>query len=623
MEGDDAHTTARDRTSAESGLRRSCAPADTPRSVSPRGRRALGFVSASIPIVAWLVVTVRTPGDWVSELPLAAGLATALALTAWRATRDRHELTPRLGPGLAIATVLVLPWDIAGWTLLPACWLAGGGVVGIRRRGRIATVSALAATTGTAAVVELLPVATLRPGAASTLLPIAALWFVAEGSARGLGWLLRDPEDDEPDWLPRSSVAIEGVGVPVAWTLLALATLRSAPVTVPVAAGLVAAAGWAMATVTRADRRARHAQRSLEARVSELATLHSVGKEIVSAHDLARVATLLDRECRKILDVERFSIVVVDPDTARATRLYVRDRGASPTVHRGFLPSEPAPAPNVVPVRVGGPAEPPIDPVDRWVLGERRPFHAPDLSHAGRDGPRIERGAGAVLAVPLLLDDRAIGVLRVESRHPFAFDEHRTGFLTTLAQQAAVAVQSARHYHLATFDSLTGLALRDHFFRRAEEEYVRAARYGSRFAVAMLDLDGFKRVNDRYGHAVGDRVLCEAATAVRAGLRGADLAGRYGGDEISLLLPETGADGAIAIADRLREAIARVVVHADGVAIRTTASIGLALYPGHDHGSLAGLLGAADRALYEAKREGRNRVHLYSSRDERIEPGSS
>jgi diguanylate cyclase (GGDEF)-like protein len=124
----------------------------------------------------------------------------------------------------------------------------------------------------------------------------------------------------------------------------------------------------------------------------------------------------------------------------------------------------------------------------------------------------------------------------------------------------------------------------------------------------MLDLDGFKEINDRHGHFHGDRYLRSLGLAIRSRLRAADLACRYGGDEFCLLLPETDLEGARIIAERIRKTVSRLVTDVDGDAARTTASIGVAAFPQHDTGDLRGLLLKADQALYQAKRAGRDRV---------------
>jgi diguanylate cyclase (GGDEF)-like protein len=223
----------------------------------------------------------------------------------------------------------------------------------------------------------------------------------------------------------------------------------------------------------------------------------------------------------------------------------------------------------------------------------------------------IEPGGPAMrsaMLVPMVVEERVIGVLCVQSLRAGAYDDHHLNLLTTVAQQAAVAIESVRHYEMATLDSLTGFFLRDYFFTRLEEEFRRAGRYGGSFSLLMLDLDGFKEINDTHGHIAGDQYLRAIAETIQSRLRGADLACRYGGDEFCLLLPETDLGGAQVIAERIREAVARTIVEAEGATLRTTVSIGLASFPAPRVRDVKGVLRNADEALYEAKRAGRDRV---------------
>ena len=168
--------------------------------------------------------------------------------------------------------------------------------------------------------------------------------------------------------------------------------------------------------------------------------------------------------------------------------------------------------------------------------------------------------------------------------------------------------ESERHYRMAMEDSLTGFFARDFLLSRLEEEDQRARRYGGCFALLMLDLDGFKQINDRNGHLAGDHYLREIAATIRKQLRAADIPCRYGGDEFCLLLPQTGMAGARTIAERIRTAVATRAVQLEQRALRTTVSIGLAVFPQDGTGDLRSLIRKADEALYRAKGAGRDRV---------------
>lgn len=159
---------------------------------------------------------------------------------------------------------------------------------------------------------------------------------------------------------------------------------------------------------------------------------------------------------------------------------------------------------------------------------------------------------------------------------------------------------------LVDTDDLTGALTRRRFLALAAEEIVRSVRYGRPLSLLMLDLDHFKTVNDTHGHATGDRVLREVTAACVGSLRGNDRFARLGGEEFAALLPETAADGAIRLAERLRAAVAATAVATATEPVRLTVSVGVA-ERGPDDG-LDDLLRRADRRLYLAKQAGRDRV---------------
>jgi diguanylate cyclase (GGDEF)-like protein len=144
----------------------------------------------------------------------------------------------------------------------------------------------------------------------------------------------------------------------------------------------------------------------------------------------------------------------------------------------------------------------------------------------------------------------------------------------------------------------------------AELEFSRARRYGSALSIVMVDVDYFKRVNDSYGHGVGDEVLKLVAGVLAAELRRHDIVARYGGEEFALLLAETPAEPARVLAERCRRRIEAAVLKAAAVTVRVTASVGIAAYPRPGVERVSQLIDRADEALYQAKEAGRNRVAL-------------
>ncbi len=159
----------------------------------------------------------------------------------------------------------------------------------------------------------------------------------------------------------------------------------------------------------------------------------------------------------------------------------------------------------------------------------------------------------------------------------------------------------------ARTDALTGLANRQQFEDRLTRIVAETNRFGGSCALVVADIDRFKHVNDTFGHQFGDQVLKRVAAALQNEIRTVDLAARYGGEEVAILLPQTNLEGACQLAERLRKAVARHPHTVGGREITVTISLGVAAYPegARDRDQL---FLVADRALYAAKRAGRNRV---------------
>ncbi len=160
---------------------------------------------------------------------------------------------------------------------------------------------------------------------------------------------------------------------------------------------------------------------------------------------------------------------------------------------------------------------------------------------------------------------------------------------------------------LARRDELTGLNNRRAFFSDGEKLFNQAKRYAHPFTLIMLDIDYFKKINDTYGHAAGDDVLESLANTLRDQVREVDIIGRLGGEEFAIILPETKLTDAFLMAERLRVAIENIKVSSEKGNINVTASFGISVYS-QESASLEDILNKADDSLYQAKRNGRNRV---------------
>jgi diguanylate cyclase (GGDEF)-like protein len=226
------------------------------------------------------------------------------------------------------------------------------------------------------------------------------------------------------------------------------------------------------------------------------------------------------------------------------------------------------------------------------------------------------------VSVPLRDDGRALGVLHLTEREgEEEFTPRDLSLLERLSRQAADAIcrtrleEEVRWLRVASAtDHLTGAYNRRFFELRLNEEIQRADRFGQPLSVAMLDVDGFKELNDQFGHDCGDQTLKGIADTIRGQLRSVDILARYGGDEFVVLLPGTGAEGALRTAERIRSRVAAADLPGPVPAAsrRCTVSVGVCVYP--DHAAAAdGLLHGADQSLLEAKRAGRNTILLRQS----------
>jgi diguanylate cyclase (GGDEF)-like protein len=215
------------------------------------------------------------------------------------------------------------------------------------------------------------------------------------------------------------------------------------------------------------------------------------------------------------------------------------------------------------------------------------------------------------MGVPLVVADKLVGVMSAEHHtREYVFHSDDLRLFGMIGSQVAIAIENARLFaetkSLAITDGLTGLHTRRHFFSQAEKAIQHATRYNEPVSALMIDLDHFKMINDTHGHAVGDVVLQTVARLCQQALRDADIIGRYGGEEIAVVMPQTRLDQACQVAERLRSVIER---YSGGVPV--TISVGVSVM-NPDDPNLEIVLNQADRALYSAKQTGRNRVCAYS-----------
>jgi diguanylate cyclase (GGDEF)-like protein len=233
---------------------------------------------------------------------------------------------------------------------------------------------------------------------------------------------------------------------------------------------------------------------------------------------------------------------------------------------------------------------------------------------SGESADVLVEGAVAV-AVPLIAagDGRSTSAAMAIARTGAPFDAAELEMLRYLGGQAAVSVENIDLHELvseqAVRDELTGLANSRRFRELVEKEAERAERFGHQLSLVLLDIDDFKQVNDTHGHLQGDEVLRLLGRILREESRGIDEPARYGGEEFVVALPETGREGAMELAERVRTRLARTpIAGVDGSGeISVTASLGVATLPDAATDTRE-LIAVVDAALYEAKRSGKNRT---------------
>jgi diguanylate cyclase (GGDEF)-like protein len=260
------------------------------------------------------------------------------------------------------------------------------------------------------------------------------------------------------------------------------------------------------------------------------------------------------------------------------------------------------------------PLQPAVDAVARWVMDHGDPFASADLRHDGR----IQSMAPtAALAFCLACRGRRLGVLVALAGAPSATAPRLAPSIQrsvqVLLEPVSTALDSAlllkRAEDLSVTDDLTQLYNSRYLAQALRRETKRASRSGHPLSLLFLDLDGFKSVNDTHGHLSGSRALVEAAAVIRGSARETDIVARFGGDEFSLVLPDTHGEGALAVAERIRERIAaHAFLTAEGLDVHLTVSVGVATLP-DSAASADDLLRAADGAMYEVKARGKNGIH--------------
>ena len=325
----------------------------------------------------------------------------------------------------------------------------------------------------------------------------------------------------------------------------------------------------------------------------ELSALRLIISEINSTLDLDRVLDLIIQKAIQVVEAERGSLMLFDHKTEE---LYVKSSiGLSKKT--------------VSAVRIK-----PGEGIAGWVFKEGKPLlikeGAKDIRFKKFD--EIKEELKSIISVPLKIRDQVIGVINVDNkRKGDFFNKDDLLLLSTFANQAAIAIQNARLHqqmkNLAITDGLTGLYNFRYLKGRLEEEVKRAQRYKRPLALIMADIDCFKKYNDTFGHLEGNRVLKSLAHILKVNVREIDIVGRYGGEEFLIILNRLSDSQCKEVTNRLVNLIRRNKLIYKGNSLNVTISIGTTKYLEGD--SPNSIISRADKALYQAKSNGKNQFY--------------
>jgi diguanylate cyclase (GGDEF)-like protein len=347
--------------------------------------------------------------------------------------------------------------------------------------------------------------------------------------------------------------------------------------------------------IRRVARRRR--SRAAASASKRLAILTDIVKTANSILEPKKVIELIMARIQELIPSDAWSMLMVDEERGELTfELVLGEKGKDLS---GFR------------MRIG-------EGIAGWVAATGRPTivndTAKDPRFAGKFDAETKFRTRSILCAPLISRGRTIGVVEIINRKGGRFTREDLKMLHTLVDPCAIAIENAilfqRAEQLTITDDLTKLFNSRYLNLYIGREIKRCKRHGIPLSVIFLDLDGFKSVNDQYGHLAGSRTLSEVGQILMAAVRESDVLARYGGDEFVVVLPETPSPGAMVIAERIRKAIEEhAFLEAQGLKARISASFGVATYPDHAL-TPEGLIQKADQAMYRVKERNKNGIEV-------------
>ena len=329
-------------------------------------------------------------------------------------------------------------------------------------------------------------------------------------------------------------------------------------------------------------------------RAAKLEMLNAIGQKFTAKLSPQDLYSAIYSEVRKVMVADVFFVALYDDSSREVDLAYIFENGHQLPPIRFTLNDGPT-------SRVIATNSPLLFNIDT--------FPANTLTRFGSTAKRTQ----SLMMVPISSRDKVLGALSVQSFTRNAHNEDDLNVLSTIASQAAIAIENATLYEktcrLAATDALTGLMNRRTFVETLDRELSLAQEHSRPLSLVMIDSDSLKQINEQYGYHAGDEHLCNLASIIKSCVRFEDTVARYGGDEFTLLLPDTETAEATAIAKRIIERVHLSVHSMAGNKVHVTASGGIAEFP-HHGANRADLLLAVDRATHSAKRAGKNRLFV-------------
>jgi diguanylate cyclase (GGDEF)-like protein len=330
--------------------------------------------------------------------------------------------------------------------------------------------------------------------------------------------------------------------------------------------------------------------------LQDLRVFHEVARALASSLDLDSILGAIMEQMQQFFEPESWSLLMVDVHQQNLYYAVAARESANGDKNAR------------IPLGEG---------IAGWVALHGESLIVPEVDDAQIDirGANPEASSlRSVICIPLRYQQQTLGVIELLNYRVSSLTDSTIAFLNLLCDYAAIAIQNARAIEriqeLTITDDCTGLYNSRHLYSVLDAEIERSRRFSLPFSLVFLDLDYFKRVNDRYGHLAGSRVLAEVAQTIRHNIRGVDSAFRYGGDEFIVLLPQTGKDAALEVTQRLMHAMrSACYLRSERLELAVRASFGLASYP-EDGSSSREMVSAADGMMYVVKKSSRDNIAI-------------